>query len=350
APLYLEEILKLIVEMAATLLSARVCSLALVDEARQELVLAATQSAGEAYWLRPNLKVGEGIAGLVARDGRPIAVPDVLEDPRFVHKEMARQERLRALLSVPLVVRDKVIGVFNCYREAPHHFSDAEVTLMGTLANQTALAIENANLAVKSAVVREMHHRVKNNLQTVAMLLRLQLRDGREVSGREVLTETINRILSIATVHEILSVQGFQLINVREMLDRVARVVSQNMSRPALDLQVAVTGEDLSLPSQQASSLALAVNELLQNAIEHAFPHRDRGVVSITVGQQGSSVEVEVRDDGIGLPAGFDPSAGGDLGLRIVHALVADDLKGKFTVESTGKGTRAVIALPRPAL
>src|SRR5439155_13937 len=83
---------------------------------------------------------------------------------------------------------------------------DAETKLLTTLANQTALAIENANLVVRSAVIREMHHRVKNNLQTIAMLLRLQLRDGREVSGREVLTETINRVLSIAAVHEILSV------------------------------------------------------------------------------------------------------------------------------------------------
>src|SRR5256886_8727679 len=272
SPLYLEEILRLSLEMAARMLDAKMCSLMLVDEATGELVIAAAQSAGQAYLNRPKLKVGEGITGQVVAQAKPIAIADVLAEPRFLAKEMAEQEGLRALLSVPLVVREKVIGVVNCYKARPHRFTDAETKLLTTLANQTALAIENANLVVRSAVIREMHHRVKNNLQTIAMLLRLQLRDGREVSGREVLTETINRVLSIAAVHEILSVEGFRLINLRQLLERVAGSVTHAMSRPGVQIDVAVRGDDVDLTSQQATSLALAVKEMLQTRFENRFP------------------------------------------------------------------------------
>jgi len=350
SPLYLEEILRLIVEMATGMLDARLCSLMLLDEQTGELILTASHRAGERYHGRPSLRAGEGIIGLVAQTGQPIAVADVLEDPRFIHKEMAREEGLRALLAVPLVVRHRVIGVFNCYKDKPHQFSKDEISLLSTLANQTALAIENSSLIVRSVVVREMHHRVKNNLQTIAMLLRLQLRDGREVSGREVLTETINRILSIAAVHEILSVEGFKLINVRDLLDRVTRTVSQTMARPPLRVAVSVEGEDLYMPSQQATSVALAVTELVQNALEHAFPGRAEGHIRILLAQTEREWVIEVADDGVGVPAGTGqsaPVASDNLGLKIVEALATEDLKGDFALRGNGAGTRAVITIPR---
>ncbi len=348
SPLYLGEILRLIVEMASRMLDARLCSLMLLDEQTGELVLTASHRAGERYQSRPSLRAGEGIVGLVAQSGEALAVADVLDDPRFVHKDMAREEGLRALLAVPLVVRDKVIGVFNCYKDRPHQFTRDEISLLSTLANQTALAIENSSLIVRSAVVREMHHRVKNNLQTIAMLLRLQLRDSREVSGREVLTETINRILSIAAVHEILSVEGFRLINVRELLEKVTRTVSQTMARPRLHATVTIRGEDLFMPSQQATSVALAVTELVQNALEHAFPDRAEGRIQITLEQSEREWLVDVTDDGVGVPPGTDLLATDNLGLKIVRALATEDLHGRFELRAAeGSGTRAMMGIPR---
>jgi len=346
SPLYLEEILRLIIEMAARMLDAKMCSLMLIEEETGDLVIAATQSAGPAYLSRPYLKVGDGITGLVAREGKPIAVADVLADPRFLAKDMAREEGLRALLSVPLSVRDRVIGVFNCYKPQPHQFSDAEVQRLTTLANQTALAIENANLVVRTAIIREMHHRVKNNLQTVAMLLRLQLRSDRDISAREVLTGTIQRILSIAAVHEILSVEGFRLINLHQLLDRVTQNLTQAMAQPAMRLAVSVRGDDVYLDSRRATSLALVVNELLQNAVEHAFPERSAGRVEIRIAKRESGLLLEVEDDGRGLPQDFDPLTGDDLGLKIVHALVTEDLGGTLTFTGA-TGTKAVITIPQ---
>jgi two-component system, sensor histidine kinase PdtaS len=346
SPLYLEQVFRLLVEMAARVFDAVLCTLVLTDG--DDLVLAAAHPDVEASRRRHALPGGEGIPGLAARSGQPVMRADVRAEAAFHPGELPAQAAVRSVLSVPLRVRDRTLGVVTCYTSRRHEFTAPEVDLLQTLANQTALAIENAGLVVKSAMVREIHHRVKNNLQTIAMLLRLQMRGGREVSGREVLTATINRILSIAAVHEILSADGLTQVAIREMLERVVRTVTQTMAPPGFALDVRVTGEDVTLPNQQATSLALVVNELLQNAMEHAFPGRQAGQVTITLMLSPDALRLEVRDDGIGLPEGFSPDRSADLGLRIVRTLVEGDLKGRLSLSNAG-GVRAVISMPRPA-
>jgi signal transduction protein with GAF and PtsI domain len=344
SPLYLEQILRLLVEMAARVFDAPLCTLMLLDGGELVLAAAYPESGGRQ---RPKhaMRLGEGIPGLAAQTGQPVMSTDLSSDPRFHPHELTERARVRSLLSVPLRVRERTLGVVNCYTARRHEFTQSEVNLLQTLANQTALAIENAGLVVKAAMVREMHHRVKNNLQMIAMLLRLQMRDGREVSGREVLTETINRILSIAAVHEILAAEGLQQVAVREMLERVAQTITQTMAPPGFALDVRLEGDDPRLPSRQATSLALVVNELLQNAMEHAFPGRSRGQVVIVLMLGPASLRVEVRDDGVGLPEGFSPDRSADLGLQIVRTLVQDDLKGRIWFSNAG-GARAVITIP----
>jgi signal transduction protein with GAF and PtsI domain/anti-sigma regulatory factor (Ser/Thr protein kinase) len=349
SPLYLDEMLGLIVEMAAQIMNAKVCSLMLLDEAKGELMIRATQSLSQDYINKPPLRVGEGIAGLVAQEGVPITVLDVREEPRYHYTEIARQEGLCSLLGVPLRVRERIIGVFNCYTAEPHHFTREEIDLFSTLANQTALAIENANLVMNAAIVREMHHRVKNNLQTVAMLLRLQMSGGREVSAQEVLHESINRILSIASVHEVLSQKGFRLVDVKDVIERIVAAITQNMLQPDKDIQITVEGEEVSLPSQPATSLALAVNELIQNSVEHAFVGRKQGAIAIRLAQDQEHLSIEVTDDGVGFPADYEGRGAAparSLGLQIVETLVEEDLKGEFVL-SNERGTRALIRIPR---
>jgi two-component system, sensor histidine kinase PdtaS len=349
SPLYLEQILRLLVEMAARVFDAPLCTLMLLDGG--ELVPAAAHPASGHPRPRRTLRVGEGLPGVAAASGQPETSLDLQSDSRFHPHELpdaGARGRVRSVLAVPLRVRDRTLGVVNCYTDRRHVFSQSEINLLQTLANQTALAIENAGLVVKSAMVREMHHRVKNNLQMIAMLLRLQLRDGREVSGREVLTETINRILSIAAVHEILAAEGLHQVSVRAMLERVVHTVTQTMAPPGFAFDAHLEGDDPSLPSRQATSLALVVNELLQNAMEHAFPGRAGGRVAITLAQNRDAIRVEVQDDGVGLPAGFSLGRSADLGLQIVRTLVQEDLKGQFSMSDDG-GVRAVITIPWPA-
>ena len=195
-----------------------------------------------------------------------------------------------------------------------------------------------------AAIVREMHHRIRNNLQTVAMLLRMQAADESALTVQDVLQISVNRILSIAAVHEVLAGEGFRLVNVKDVTERIAAIVSQNMLRPDLEAQIVVEGEAMVLPSRSATALALVVNELLQNSLEHAFVGRTSGLVRITLGRGPQEWVVEVSDDGVGLPV-TRPSS---LGLEIVETLVRDDLHGSLTFNSTADGTQVVVRLPHP--
>jgi two-component sensor histidine kinase/putative methionine-R-sulfoxide reductase with GAF domain len=339
SPLYLDEMLGLIVDMAARVMRASICSLTLLDEERSALILQATQSLSPAYRDKPPLKVGEGIAGRVAQTGQPMVVEDVRRDTRYRYADIARAEGLCSLLCVPLRVREQVIGVFNCYTGEPHTFTPQEIGLFQTLANQTALAIENARLVVNTAVVREMHHRVKNNLQTIAMLLRLQLGQSDQIDAGEALRESINRILSIAAVHEVLSEKGFRLADVKKVLTQVA----QNRLYPHKDLRVEVRGDEITLPSRSATALTLAVNELVQNALKHAFVGREEGRITVTLRHRPPGFEIEVRDDGVGLPPDEPPLRG--LGLQIIDTLVGQDLGGQLRIERGEQGTCATITV-----
>jgi signal transduction protein with GAF and PtsI domain len=152
---YLDDILRLIVTVTAEVLGSNICSLMLVDEKTNELVVRATQSISEEYNKKPPLKIGEGIAGKVALENKPIAVKDVTKEKEYKYKDIAKKGGLNSLLCVPMSVKGKVIGVINCYTHKPYDFSDEEIEVLTTIANQAAVAIENTQLLVKSKVIQE---------------------------------------------------------------------------------------------------------------------------------------------------------------------------------------------------
>ncbi len=153
--LYLEDILKLIVTVTAEVMNSKICSLMLLDENKQELAIRATQSISEEYNKKPNLKLGEGIAGKAALENKPIAVYDLAKEPEYKYQEIAKKEGLRSLLCVPLSVKDKVVGVLNLYTSKPHKFTQNEINVLTTVASQAAITIENAQLLVKSKMAQE---------------------------------------------------------------------------------------------------------------------------------------------------------------------------------------------------
>ncbi|MCK4802801.1 GAF and ANTAR domain-containing protein [bacterium] len=153
--LYLDNILKLIVTVTAEVMGSKICSLMLLDEDKRELIVRATQSISEEYNKKPNLKLGEGIAGRVAQENSPISVLDVKKDPRYISVKIAKKEKLCSLLSVPLSVRRKAIGVINCYTSSPRRFTKSEMDVLTTVANQAAITIENTELMVRSKVIQE---------------------------------------------------------------------------------------------------------------------------------------------------------------------------------------------------
>jgi two-component system, response regulator PdtaR len=147
--LYLEEILKLMVTVTADVMHSKICSLMMLDKSTGELVVKATQSVSEFYNRKPNARLGEGIAGRVAQQGKPITVLDVRKDSRYRNQAIAKQERLCSLLSVPLIFKGDVIGVLNCYTTKPHRFSRSEINIIRSIANQAAIVIENFRLVAE---------------------------------------------------------------------------------------------------------------------------------------------------------------------------------------------------------
>ncbi|MCG8432079.1 MAG: GAF and ANTAR domain-containing protein, partial [Candidatus Omnitrophica bacterium] len=153
--LYLEELLRLVVHVTAEVMNSKISSLMLIDPDTNELMVRATQSISERYNKKPHIKIGEGIAGVVARDNKAVCVADVRKDERYLNRDIARHEGLYSLASVPLAVKGKVIGVLNCYTSRKHTFTRHELDLLTALANQAAVAIENAELALRARSAEE---------------------------------------------------------------------------------------------------------------------------------------------------------------------------------------------------
>lgn len=346
-PIYLDEMLVVICEMAAQIMGAKGAALLLFDEEQDELALRATYGLKREHAAISPIDVETSLTGRAIMHGQPVVVRDLQQEPSYKNHELAKREGLYSFLSVPVSVRGKTIGAFNCYMGSIHTFTPQEIELFSTVANQTALALENSNLAMSSMLVREMHHRIKNNLQTVAMLLRLQLRQADAVDARQVLRQTINRILSIAAVHEQLSQEGFRLIGVRALIQQAAHSARQNMLHPDQEIQVTIEGVDLRLPSQPATTLAIAVNELIQNALEHGLNRQKSGAVKVILAETPTRYEIQVQDDGAGLPKPFRSSD--SLGLQIVAAMVEQDLRGEFKIANRrgARGTLATIRIPK---
>lgn len=172
--LYLEDILKLIVTITAEITDSKICSLMLIDEKTGNLVLKATQSMSEVYNKKPHLKIGEGVAGKVAMKNEPIAIYDLSNESEYKSKAIAEKEGLKSLLSIPLAVKGKVIGVLNNYTAYPHKFTKDEINILTTVASQASIVIENAGLMLKTKVIQEELESRKTIERAKGILMRQQ--------------------------------------------------------------------------------------------------------------------------------------------------------------------------------
>ncbi|HNM85081.1 MAG TPA: histidine kinase N-terminal domain-containing protein [Mycobacterium sp.] len=202
-------------------------------------------------------------------------------------------------------------------------------------------------LLSKDATIREIHHRVKNNLQTVAALLRLQARRTNNAEGREALMESVRRVSSIALVHDALSMSVDEEVNLDEVIDRILPIMNDVASVDA-PIKISRSGALGVLDADRATALIMVITELVQNAIEHAFdPAGRRGSVVIRAERSARWLDVVVHDDGRGLPDGFSLEKSDSLGLQIVRTLVGAELDGSLGLhEAEGGGTNVVLRVP----
>jgi two-component sensor histidine kinase len=215
------------------------------------------------------------------------------------------------------------------------------------LRDVTDLRRRDRLLLSKDAAIREVHHRVKNNLQTISSLLRLQSRRLPPGEGREALDEAVRRISSIALVHEILSRDTGEEVDFADIVGPLRRMAEESVVGDDHPVRIAVEGDAGRLPAALATPLAVVLSELLQNAVEHAFIDggSERAAVTVTLSNEGDELEVVVADNGRGLPEGFSIEETRSLGLSIVREFVTSQLSGEIDMWTDG-GTRVRIRVP----
>ncbi|MBW3634420.1 MAG: GAF domain-containing protein [Chloroflexi bacterium] len=243
-----------------------------------------------------------------------------------------------------------------CLRMAPGtELPEDELGLLQAFSDAATVAIENATLyqdarrglEVASALLQEMHHRVRNNLQTVAALLSIQLRHNESAPWASHLRDAISRVQAIASVHDLLSDE-------RRLggttLDVIARHAADeafgSLTPPGLSVTFDIPPSEVRIPSKQATILALLINELVANAVRHGFAKRDRGTITIRAREEHGDAIVEIGNDGEAIPDDFDPSGSHGLGMRIIQRLVTADLHGTFHIGPSDGGSVAVLRFP----
>jgi two-component system, sensor histidine kinase PdtaS len=310
-------------QVAQTIQHAQLYAQAQSRVAELEALAKISEAVSESLYLEESLEaivkttmeaVGATGAALVLEDGN-IAWPEGRAGTHNVR--------------LPLRWKRRQIGELVCDRDTP--FTDDERALLGSIAHHAAVALEHGRAVMRGVLAQEIHHRVKNNLQTVASLLRLQAR-ATDTDPRKALEDSVHRILAIAAVHEVLTEQREEVVELRELLERLRAMLVQGL---AGGKDVRADLESVSIAGNRATALALVFSELLQNALEHGG-----NSVQIELAQRNGEVVMSIADDGTGIEA--DASG---TGLSIVQALVRDELQGRLNLRSEG-GTRAEVVFP----
>ncbi|MBL8066442.1 MAG: GAF domain-containing protein, partial [Chthonomonadaceae bacterium] len=321
-----------LVNITARRFNYRVVSLRLLDDTKESLILRAAYSHHRAYPRRPVIRLGESIAGKVIQRQKPIVVLDVQTEPEFIGHDLAIEQGLRSMVCVPLRLYDAAVGVMSCYTGEIREFPADEVATLVTMAKQAAVAIEHAKSQVKHTLLQEMHHRVKNNLQQVASLLRLQARQSHYKTLDEALNDSLSRIEAIAAVHDLLGREDLDHVGLRTLTETLVMHQAQSLVRPDRKIEFSVRGQDVNLPTNQATQVALVVNELIQNAVTHGFQSKTTGDIHVTIEESDETVQLWVSNNGDPLPS-EGARLKGRLGLSIIEGLTRS-LGGSFQLET----------------
>jgi two-component system, sensor histidine kinase PdtaS len=297
---------------------------------------------------------GECLCGLAIRDGDALQAADPGRDPRVI-REGCRGHDGYACAAVPLLGKDGVLGVMHVVSKRTAPFDGGEMALLRSVGAQMGVAVENMRLREEArraealeTLIQEMHHRIKNNLQTVADLLSLEMSASASPEARQSLRDSIGRIKSIAAVHQLLSLEHLRLTDITELARQVCDISLRQLIRPDRRVAAEIRGPSIYLPSKQATALALVMNELIANALEHAFEDGRPGHLIIELQQEGPQIAVTVSDDGRGLPDDFTLHRNNGLGLQIARTLVEKDLGGALSLDrSPAGGSRATVTFYR---
>jgi two-component sensor histidine kinase/HAMP domain-containing protein len=352
AGLDLQVILQRIVDEASRIAGTPHVRAFLVD--RDAQFLRAGAATGTSMPTGLQVPMDTSFSGTAATTRRPLFVPDTRNDPRKILTPRDRGFDFVTYLGLPIKVRGEVVGVLAFYTEAPRIYTQDDLAYLASFADQAAIAIENARLYsqtkedadAKALLVRELDHRVRNNLATIVGLLSMELGRKGDWTTEEALQACIDRVQSLATIHDLLGHDEFKEPDLKQLVEAVATAAVKGFSSEE-NVEIAVSAPPLRLPPKSLSALALATNELITNALKHAFRSRDTGRIEVQVEVQGKEIRLEVRDNGVGTPVVGEEGLHKGVGLDIVTSLVRTDLRGEFQLRNE-RGTVATIRFPKP--
>jgi len=311
----------------------------------------------EALDVDPAVVLGDSYLGFdakLAHDRRPshTAITSAHRDDESPHPPA---DYSFDYISLPIFYRDVPRGRLNLYKPKGEawYFEGPETAhnevFLHSLAGQLGVFVENRELELNTTFFKEIHHWVKNSLETVASLLRMQIRRLDRITAEQALEDSIGRVMTIALVHDTLTLGDIGMDDFSHLLTKISGLLTTNLpSRPQISLTVA--GGSPAIVSREATSLALVANELIQNALSHGLNQIESGKIEISLHCGESEVVLTVTDNGHGLPAGFTAGDNnGSLGITIINELVSRDLRGSFHLHNNphGCGTVACVRYPR---
>lgn len=372
----LDEVLSTVLEEVRRLLDIVASSIWLMDPATNELICQHATGTQRNIVLGWRLEIGKGIAGWVAQHGKSLNVKDTRQDDRhFKNVDKITGIELLSNLSVPLKVKDKIIGVLQVMDSSVNRFDETHINILETLALSAAISIENArlyreaqqeiaerkkveeslreseekiksSLQEKELLLKEIHHRVKNNMQIISSLLNLQSRHISDDAARSLFQDSQNRIHSIALVHEKLYQSGdLARINFNEYIQSLTRHLFRSYKVNPKLITIKTNIRDIFLTVDIAMPCSLIISELVSNALKYAFPDERGGEVQIdfTIRDDGW-YSMTIGDNGIGLPENIDIEKTETLGMQLLNTL-SRQLRGEFALSRT-EGTTFTITFP----
>jgi two-component sensor histidine kinase/putative methionine-R-sulfoxide reductase with GAF domain len=349
--LNLDEVLQIIGTQAVHLSGAERSCIFGLDGEKQQLHVLAHYGMNGTDVRRIHIPVGQCCAGRAVATGQPSSAIDCFQnndEPCFLRDDPLISSEIHSVLCVPLKVKQKVLGCICIYSSHRHALSPEQMQLIVTFANEAAIAIDNARLyeetrrglELKSALLRELHHRVKNNLATVAGILSLQRRRTKSSEVRNTLAESVNRVQGLAATHDLLSHEDVSEARVDDIARKIVGVANANLRPPETHITFEVEPCPIVIPSRAVAILGLVLNEMVSNAIKHGMTGIREGTVTIRGRKEDDMVIVEVIDNGRGplvpdVGAQFiAPDTSLDfegLGLSLIRNLIGD-LGGHFVL------------------
>lgn len=342
----LDETLTTVLEAVRYLLGVTACRVWLVGEPAGELVCRQVNKDSSTIERDQRIALGEGLAGWVAEHGQSLIVPDVRSDEHhFKEIDPETDHDIRSVLSIPLQVKRETIGVLQALDTTINRFTDANLKLLESLAATAAIALEHARLyrqaqqdaETKSTLLREINHRVKNNLSAIIGMLRRKQRNfavQESAICRVIIEELITQVQGLATVHSLLSASGWAPLPLDKVAEQVIFSTLRALSAEAR-ISINVASSAVAVTPEQANNLALVINELTTNTVKHALPETpDLAQINVQISRDDSQVQFQFQDNGLGYPAEllqFDQEYT-SIGFELIQNIVRRNLRGELSL------------------